>query len=70
MVKLLLIPARLRWAHLCDECVDFEFGLQNLRGAGIRNFAVFSIFNPCILILLMFYLVDCRCEGHKICDQL
>ncbi|KAF7838285.1 DEAD-box ATP-dependent RNA helicase 20-like isoform X1 [Senna tora] len=31
MVKLLLIPARLRWAHLYDECVDFEFGLRNLR---------------------------------------
>ena len=43
MVKLLLIPARLRWAHLCDECVDFEFDLYNLRGAGIRIFAVFSI---------------------------
>lgn len=23
-----------------------EFGLQNLGGAGIRNFAVFSIFQP------------------------
>lgn len=39
VVKLLLIPARLRWAHLRDECVVFNL---ILRSQGCRDKVVCS----------------------------
>lgn len=30
VLKLLLIPAKLRWAHLCDECVILSLIFQIL----------------------------------------
>lgn len=77
--QLLLIPVKLRWAHLfSNECghiylvmnVLSYFWSPDLTSAGIRFFAVLSMLPCCMSYFYLTFTICCRCERYKMCDQL
>lgn len=72
VMTVLLIPGRLGWACSCDESLILYFDILDLSSAGIRGYCNFLILLTLLFCLfgLILLPVDCRCEGHKMCDQL
>lgn len=63
MVKLLLIPERLRWAHFCDECVYLSLISRVLQGRDkedVCSFLQFANLAQNYLLCLALFLVDVK----------